>query len=110
MNYESLIPKWKKDIIQTNLFEGNVSKMVRNISYEQVINDKDTDRQRDIVESIIDGHPEGVTDTELCILSGIQKSSVTARRNEIAGVEPISIAIYTGVDGRTRFNTLWGKA
>lgn len=101
----------QEDFILEDGLEKNkeqLSKQVRNHSYLVTMGKPDTDTQREIIESIIEDHPEGVTDTELCILTGISKSSVTARRNEIEGVIPIGIAKYVDCDGMDRFNTLWG--
>jgi hypothetical protein len=85
-----------------------ISRMVRDESYKQVMHDPETDTQREVIESIILQHPEGITDTELCIESGISKSSVTARRNEISWVKPIGIAVIYDEYGNRRMNTLWG--
>jgi hypothetical protein len=83
-------------------------KEVRDISYKAVIINKDTDVQRNLVYNAIQGHPEGVTDTEICILTGISKSSVNARRNEIRRVVPMGVAVYTDEHGYCRLNTMWG--
>ena len=111
MNYEDLIPKWKNESKQIFLddFDTSVSKMVRNISYQQCMEDKETDRQRDIVESIIDEYPEGITDRGISIETGLPISTVCARRNEIPRVTAIGLITYVNENGRNIMNTLWGK-
>jgi transcription initiation factor IIE alpha subunit len=83
-------------------------KEVRDISYKTIIISKDTDVQRNLVYNAILGHPEGITDTEICILTGISKSSVNARRNELRRVVPVCVAVYTDEHGYCRLNTMWG--
>lgn len=96
-------------ILETGLERNReLGKQVRNHSYMVTIAKPHTDTQREIIENIIWEHPEGITDTELCILTGISKSSVTARRNEIEGVISVGIAKYIDFDNVDRFNTLWG--
>ena len=84
------------------------SKEVRDISYKAIIINNDTDIQRNLVYNAILGHPEGITDIEICLVTGISRSSVNARRNELKGVMPIGIAVYTDEYGYCRLNTMWG--
>lgn len=86
----------------------SLGEQVRDISYSEIIMKEDTNVQRDIVYNAIQGHPEGVTDTEICILTDISKSSVNARRNELRRVVPVGVAIYTDEHGYCRLNTMWG--
>lgn len=88
--------------------EYELGKQVRNIEYKKNINDNYTSVQRNVVDKIIAGHPEGVTDLEICVLTGFARSSVTARRNEIPTVHAIGIAKYTDESGKDHLNTLWG--
>lgn len=93
--------------MQTELFDHGISKQVRNLSHKQTMENPYTDIQRRIVEREILAHPAGVTDAEICVLTGISKSSVTARRNEIPSVIPVGIAKVKGENG-DRLNTMWG--
>lgn len=99
-------------MIQTELFyehDDRISTKVRNHSYKQVQNSGMADIQRERVKQLILRHPEGITDTEICIHLRMAKSSVTARRNEIKEVCAIGIAKIVDIDGyEDRFNTLWG--
>ena len=92
------------------LEEGlELGKKIRDYSYKQVINDTHTGIQRETVRNVILSHPEGVTDLEICVTTGISRSSVTARRNEIHNVVPVGIAKIRTYDGEgDRLNTLWG--
>ena len=96
--------------MQTLLFEpDNISKTIRDINYKQVMNDGTADIQVQQVLKTILEHPEGITDIEICIMTGISRSSVTARRNELPNVVPVGIAKITSEDGKgDRLNTLWG--
>ena len=87
--------------------QTEISSYVRNMSYKQVIQKEDTNIQRNIIKRILQAHPEGVTDLEICILTGISRSSVCARRNEIKNVIVVGIAKIHDRDG-DRLNTLWG--
>lgn len=98
--------------MQTDFSKRNwseIPKQVRNYSYKQTMNNNDTFIQRELIKKIILGHPEGITDIEICVLTGISKSSVTARRNEILEVGAVGIAKLVDEYGEHRFNTLWGK-
>lgn len=86
--------------------QTELSHYVRDESYKQIINDNHTDIQREIIRNTILNHPEGITDLEICITTGIRRSSVTARRNEIPDMMAIGIAKITDEYG-DRFNTLW---
>jgi len=92
--------------MQTDLETHWIGKEVRNISYKTVINDEHTDVQRDIIRRILMGHPEGITDLEICIITGFSRTSVTARRNEIPEVTAVGYAKIKGENG-DRLNTLW---
>ena len=82
----------------------SLSKEIRNHSYKQIINDQNTDIQRNKIYNLLLEHPEGVTDLEICLLTGFSRTSVTARRNEIPDVIMVGIAKLEG----GRVNTLWG--
>jgi len=97
--------------MQTELYyfkEPCLGKKVRDYNYKQVKDKSSTERQRGVIETIIQQHPEGITDLEICILTGISRSSVTARRNEIPDIIPIGVAKIVDEQG-DRFNTLWGR-
>jgi len=79
-----------------------LGKQVRNHSYKQVMQKESTGVQCSIIQKILQGHPEGITDLEICILTGFPRSSVTARRNEIPNM--IAVGIAKEAD---RLNTLW---
>ena len=87
--------------------ELDLSNYVKAVNYEITLRKESTNNQRNLVRSIILNHPEGVTDLEICVLSGLSRSSVNARRNEIKGVIPVGIAkICNGFDDR--LNIMWG--
>lgn len=89
--------------------DEKLSRTIRNLSYEQILSDKITNIQRERIAQIIQMHPEGITDLEICILTGLSRSSVTGRRNEIPWVVPIGFAKIQGDNGENdRLNTLWG--
>jgi len=97
---------YQEDLI---IEEGReLGKQVRNINYKQAIQKEDTNIQRNVIKHIIHGHPEGITDLEICVLTGFCRSSVTARRNEIPEVQAVGIAKITDEYG-DRLNTLWGE-
>ena len=83
-------------------------KEIRDISYKVVIKDNNTNVQRDLVYNTIQKHPEGVTDIEICLITGISRSSVNARRNELKHIIPVGLAVYTDDYGYCRLNTMWG--
>lgn len=87
----------------------SLGEKVRDTSYKQVVNEEHTLVQREIVDKIICGHPEGITDLEICVITGFSRSSVNARRNELPDVEPVGVAKYTDEYGKDHLNTLWGK-
>jgi len=82
-------------------------KTIRDLSHYKAMQNPETSIQRNIIHKIITGHPEGITDIEICILTGFSRSSVNARRNEIPDVRPVGYAKVVGEDG-DRLNTLWG--
>jgi hypothetical protein len=86
-----------------------LGKTIRNIEYHKTQNNEYTSIQRNIVDKIITGHPEGITDLEMCILTGFSRSSINARRNEIPDVIAVGYAKYTDEIGKDHLNTLWGK-
>lgn len=87
--------------------QTDLSVYIRNLSYLQAQSEPHTDIQRDMVKDTIEGHPEGITDLEICISTGISRSSVNARRNELDGVVAVGFAKITSKEG-DRLNTLWG--
>jgi len=95
--------------MQSDFVSGNwdISKQVRDHSYKQIINKPDTNIQRNIIRNMLLAHPEGITDLEICVLTGFIRTSVTARRNEIENVTVIGIAKIQDENG-DRLNTLWG--
>jgi len=114
--FDDLTPDQEEYILEADLErhrnknpERTLSELVRNINYMQTINDDNTQIQRNIIDRLINEHPEGITDIEICIATGISRSSVNARRNEIDDVVAVSIAKYTDEHGHDRINTLWGK-
>lgn len=84
-----------------------LGKQVRNYSYKQITQDDRTDIQRNIIHKILQGHPEGITDLEICNITGFPRSSVTARRNEIPNVVGVGIAKIVCDGEADRLNTLW---
>ena len=84
-----------------------LGKQVRNYSYKQVMQNESTGVQCNIIHKILQGHPEGITDLEICILTGFPRSSVTARRNEIPSMVAVGIAKITCEGKADRLNTLW---
>lgn len=94
--------------MQTELFDYNqsLSKQIRDYSYKQVIQKEDTNIQRNTIRHILLGHPEGITDLEICVLTGFSRSSVTAHRNEIPAVAAVGYAKIIDEQG-DRLNTLW---
>lgn len=95
--------------VQQQLFyEDDIDpKKIRDINYKTIIQHEDTNIQRNIIHKMLLSHPEGVTDFEICILTGFSRSSVTARRNEIPEAKAIGFAKITDKNG-DRLNTLWG--
>jgi hypothetical protein len=88
--------------------QSELSTFARDDSYEKTVRDEDTNIQRNVIRHILLGHPEGITDMEICILTGISRTSVCARRNEIHGVTAVGLAKIINWDGgEDRLNTLW---
>jgi len=100
---------YQEDFILEEGLEKNreLGKQVRNISYRQVMQKDDTNIQRNIIRKMLQAHPEGITDLEICVLTGFSRSSVTARRNEIPEAMAVGFAKITDKYG-DRLNTLWG--
>ena len=94
---------------ELDFFEENkeLSEQVRDINYEQVMQSEHIKIQREIVKNILLEYPEGITDIEICILTGISRSSVTARRNEIKGMVAVGVAKIVDELNGDRLNTLW---
>lgn len=92
---------------QQLFYEDVVAKTIRDINYIQTMERDDTNIQRNIIKKMLEAHPEGVTDLEICILTGFSRSSICARRNEIHGVKPVGYAKIIDEHG-DRLNTLWG--
>lgn len=90
-------------------YDETLGEKIRNINYIQKIDDENTSIQRNIVDKIISGHPEGITDIEICVFTGFSRSSVNARRNELIDIIPVGYAKYTDEYGKDHLNTLWGK-
>ena len=90
------------------MIQSELPLIARDDSYEKTMQSEDTNIQRNIIRHILCGHPEGITDMEICILTGISRTSVCARRNEIHGVTAVGLAKIMGDDGiEDRLNTLW---
>ena len=83
-----------------------LSHYARDESYKQIMQREDTNVQRNIIRKILQSHPEGITDLELCIFTGISRSSVCARRNEIPEAVAVGFAKIQDEYG-DRLNTLW---
>lgn len=103
----------------TDLIEGNdivcignrkdksVSKQIRDASY--IVNQDVFVIKRDIIHNLILDHPEGITDQEISIITGISLSCVNGRRNEIIPKPvPVSLCIYSDDDGNSHMRTMWG--
>jgi len=88
--------------------QKKLSEMIRDLSYLQTQDEGKEQIQREVIESIIRSHPAGITDYELCLKTGYARTSITARRNTIAGVIPLGYAKIVFKDGTDRLNTLWG--
>lgn len=86
--------------------QSELSWYAKTDSYKKTIHDEDTNVQRNVIRKILQGHPEGITDLEICILTGFSRTSVTARRNEIKDVKAIGYAKIIG-QKTDRLNTLW---
>ena len=100
---------WEEEtILETGLEKKRLSHTVKSISYHQIINKPHTIGQRETVRQTIMDHPEGITDREISIVTGISRSSINARRNELGDVGPIGLACYTDELGDLHLNTLWG--
>jgi len=84
----------------------NLGKEIRNHNYKQAIQREDTNIQRNIIKKMLLSHPEGITDLEICVLTGFSRTSVTARRNEIPEATAVG---YAKIKGKNvdRLNTLW---
>ena len=89
--------------------KDKLSTIVKAISYEHAKAKEYTSTQRNIIDSIINDHPEGLTDIEICLLTGFSRSSVNARRNELEDVIPVGLAVYQDEHGNNHLNVLWGK-
>lgn len=86
----------------------DVGKAVRNANYH--MNEDKFKTERALVLQTIIMHPEGLTDREIADLTGLQRSSVNGRRNELMHeglVRPVGIATYD-YEGRNVVNTMWG--
>lgn len=79
----------------------------RNSSYNDTMKESKSLVQRNLVYQILCGHPEGITDMEISLFTGISRSSVNARRNEIENVKVVGLATVFFDDGSCRLNTLW---
>jgi len=99
---------YQEDHILEEKLEQNreLGKTIRNISYRQTMDNEYTGLQRNVIRHILMSHPEGITDLEICILTGFSRTSVTARRNEIPDVCAVGYAKIINENG-DRLNTLW---
>ena len=99
----------ENNILEENLEHNReLGKTIRNIEYQKTRDNPETANQRNLIHKIILGHPEGITDMEIVILTGISRSSVNARRNELSDVTAVGYAKYTDEFGMDHLNTLWG--
>ena len=89
--------------MQTELELGTIA---RNLSYKQTMEREETNIQRNIIRKMLQSHPEGLTDLEICLFTGFSRSSVTARRNEIKDVIAVGFAKIVDELG-DRLNTIW---
>jgi len=86
----------------------DVGKAVRNANYH--MNQDKFETERGLVLQTIIMHPEGLTDQEIADITGLRRSSVNGRRNELMHerlVRAVSIATYQD-NGRTVVNVMWG--
>jgi hypothetical protein len=100
--------------IQTEIhyFNGkpktNIGKAVRNASF---LNQQESfENKRQLVLQTIIQHPEGITDHEIAVETGLYLSCVNGRRNELMQeglVIAIGIASYIE-NGHNYVRTLWG--
>ena len=88
--------------------QSELNIVARDSSHRDMQIEPQTLVQRNLVFQIIKGHPEGITDKEISLFTGISRSSVNARRNEISNVGVVGLATVFFHDGRCRLNTLWG--
>ena len=86
--------------------QNKLSFYVKKDSYKKTLREEETNIQRNIIRHMLEAHPEGVTDLEICSLTGFSRTSVTARRNEIEGVQAVGFAKIIHESG-DRLNTLW---
>ena len=93
-------------ILEEGLENNQLGKTIRNINYRQTMEKEYTGLQRNVIQHILLGHPEGITDLEICILTGFSRTSVTARRNEIPEATAVGYAKIIDENG-DRLNTLW---
>jgi DNA invertase Pin-like site-specific DNA recombinase len=99
----------EEQILEESLeYNRELGKTIRNIEYQKTRDNPETANQRNLIHKIILGHPEGITDMEIAVLTGISRSSVNARRNELPGVTAVGYAKYTDEFGMDHLNTLWG--
>ena len=84
-------------------YQVDLGRYARDESYKQTKQETHIDIQREIIHRVIISHPEGITDLEICNLTGISRSSVNARRNELENVVGVGL---TRIDDR--LNTMWG--
>ena len=84
---------------------------VRNVSYKMVQEDKEHlgECQRMVLECLLK-HPKGLNDKTIAKETGLPKTSVCARRNELMSLGLVSsggVGYFPDYRGRLRANTLW---
>lgn len=87
--------------------QKTLAETIRDISFQQTIQEGKKRSQGEVIESILKQHPAGITDLEIMILTGYSRTSITARRNELGAI-PLGYAKIIFKDGTDRLNILWG--
>lgn len=106
LNLTDLIENEDNEFINVKQ-DKSISKQVRDASY--IVNQDVFISKRDIVYSEIMKHPEGITDQEISIFTGISLSCVNGRRNEIVPKPiPVALCVYNDDDGNSHMRTMWG--
>jgi len=83
-----------------------LAETIRDISYKQTIQEGTQGSQKEVIKSILEQYPEGITDLELMVLTGYTRASITARRNELMAI-PVGYVKIINKNGKDRLNTLW---
>ena len=98
---EQLIPDYETP-------HTDVGKAVRNANYH--LHQEKPHTERGLVLQTLIQHPEGLTDQETADLTGLRRSSVNGRRNELMHeglVHHVGVATYQD-NGRVVVNVMWG--